>query len=133
LIPAVAARDPPMSAAAKTHEPSMEEILASIRRIIADDQENGAQPGSRLNGLDAGDAMPADDVLDLADLRPEPAVTSLDRDFTGAGDMSFEEPEDTRPPAKAALPEPSPAAPDADTHANAHAEGRRTKPARAGG
>jgi cell pole-organizing protein PopZ len=55
-----------MSAASpRTQDPSMEEILASIRRIIADDQggaEAGAQPADET-----------DDVLDLAELAPAPA------------------------------------------------------------
>ena len=48
-------------AADKAHEPSMEEILASIRRIIADDQ--AAKPA------EAPVAAPEpDDVLDLAEV-----------------------------------------------------------------
>lgn len=35
-----------MNQPAKSHEPSMEEILASIRRIIADDDAKGATPAS---------------------------------------------------------------------------------------
>jgi uncharacterized protein len=37
-------RDDGMSQTAKAQEPSMEEILASIRRIIADDEGNSAKP-----------------------------------------------------------------------------------------
>lgn len=67
-----------MSASLKANEPSMEEILASIRRIIADD-----------NGVPA-DAPPAspepapvedEDVLDLAMIPAEPAPIDDDIEF----------------------------------------------------
>jgi uncharacterized protein len=58
------------SANPKVHEPSMEEILASIRRIISDDQEG-------LNGpLSTGAAEPFDVAAGSAeheDRQPEPA------------------------------------------------------------
>jgi len=38
-----------MAQAAKSQEPSMEEILASIRRIIAEDEPEKAQDGSDQN------------------------------------------------------------------------------------
>jgi hypothetical protein len=55
-----------MTALAKGNEPSMEEILASIRRIIADDQQVvAASPES--DASPAAPSMPQpDDVLDLA-------------------------------------------------------------------
>ena len=67
-----------MSAAnanARVHEPTMDEILASIRRIIADDQgdaparaaepdASGESPAAQLSMPAAGDE---DDVLDLDD------------------------------------------------------------------
>jgi cell pole-organizing protein PopZ len=63
-------------AADKAHEPSMEEILASIRRIIADDQ--AAKPA------DAPEPEPAeiDDILDLAEVaepvaKPAPPVSLI--------------------------------------------------------
>jgi len=37
-----------MNQPAKSHEPSMEEILASIRRIIADDDAKGASPAAAV-------------------------------------------------------------------------------------
>lgn len=59
------------AASAKTQDPSMEEILASIRRIIADEGE-GAKDGppasaAAPNGHAAGHADD-EDILDLADL-----------------------------------------------------------------
>jgi cell pole-organizing protein PopZ len=88
-----------MSAAnPKTQEPSMEEILASIRRIIADDQETpGApEPGSAPaapNEQAAPAAIPEEDVLDLAEVAPPPAQPAprpplLDDDVP---DISFRE------------------------------------------
>jgi cell pole-organizing protein PopZ len=47
-----------MSQPAKAQEPSMEEILASIRRIIADDDESAA-PGKAANGHPPPPAAPA--------------------------------------------------------------------------
>ncbi|MFC6776746.1 hypothetical protein [Methylobacterium gregans] len=65
--------------AEKAHEPSMEEILASIRRIIADDQ--AAKPAET-----ASKPVPLpepDDVLDLAEFAepaPAPKPAPLDPD-----------------------------------------------------
>jgi cell pole-organizing protein PopZ len=73
-----------MSASAKIQEPSMEEILASIRRIIADDQD-----GPRAQPVSAPPAPPAaadNDVLDLADLQPSPTQPKLELDHE---DVSF--------------------------------------------
>ena len=89
-------------AADKAHEPSMEEILASIRRIIADDQ--AAKPAETTV------APEPDDVHDLAEVaepvtrprvvepepEPEPAPDLLDFDA-----IDFEDP-------VAAAPEPDP-------------------------
>lgn len=64
------------AASAKTTDPTMEEILASIRRIIADDDEKApdidADPGAAEAGPsaavhDAPDEEERDEVLDLAD------------------------------------------------------------------
>jgi uncharacterized protein len=71
------------SANPKVQEPSMEEILASIRRIIADDQDSARSGPS---------AVPAplppedDDVLDLAELAPGSPAAKLDLDHE---DVSF--------------------------------------------
>ncbi len=53
-----------------TQEPSMEEILSSIRRIIA--EEDGAPPRGAADGADEDD-----DVLELTEIvgGPEPVVT----------------------------------------------------------
>jgi uncharacterized protein len=68
-----------MSAQPKANEPSMEEILASIRRIIADDQakvvtapEQAPVAAMSVPTLPpvAAAALPEDDVLDLTELVP---------------------------------------------------------------
>ncbi|MGI3903806.1 MAG: PopZ family protein [Janthinobacterium lividum] len=75
---------PPDSSEGRSSEPSMEDILASIRRIIADDQTQGGNPPASANGAARRPASPApasapvparsrtpyDDVLDLARLTP---------------------------------------------------------------
>jgi cell pole-organizing protein PopZ len=56
-------------------EPSIEEILASIRRIISDEGEEGAKPEDGSAPAAADDAAPAaadDDVLELTDRVEEP-------------------------------------------------------------
>src|SRR4051812_11660838 len=72
-----------MSAASpRTQEPSMEEILASIRRIIADDQDaspaaTAAAQAGREPAASAA-APESDDILDLAELNePEPAAPAI--------------------------------------------------------
>ena len=112
-------------AADKAHEPSMEEILASIRRIIADDQ--AAKPSEP-------EPADIDDILDLAEVaepvapppppvalvrpvEPPAAPVPLDLDEISFEDLAIEDefaPEPS-PAAKApepvALPEPPKPAP----------------------
>jgi cell pole-organizing protein PopZ len=91
-----------MSQAAKAQEPSMEEILASIRRIIADDDANKtARPPEP--------AAPTADILELTEAqaapppkKPEPAPNF--RTIDGQSDVIFSD----RPPE--AAPEPAPRA-----------------------
>ena len=78
---------PPESPEGRSSEPSMEDILASIRRIIADDQTQGAKPGQAPaaarrpaapvaegdRSLQSRSRTPYDDVLDLARLVPTAA------------------------------------------------------------
>ena len=75
---------PSETAEVRSSEPSMEDILASIRRIIADDQNQGGkagngvrrQPANGQNGSAEAERgatrarTPYDDVLDLARLVP---------------------------------------------------------------
>jgi len=91
-----------MSTAAKAHEPTMEEILASIRRIISDDE-----PGPAMTAPSASPApKPAP-----AKPAPQPEPEALDESALGQDDIdamfaSFDAPE----PPKAKAPEPAAAA-----------------------
>jgi cell pole-organizing protein PopZ len=83
-----------MAQAAKSQEPSMEEILASIRRIIAeDDSEKPAQrpaeaPGVELNP--EADAAPLDAARTIGDSTPRsaPQETPSTGIATGIGALS---------------------------------------------
>ncbi|MEK7660675.1 MAG: DUF2497 domain-containing protein [Pseudomonadota bacterium] len=89
-----------MSAAEAQAEPTMEEILASIRRIISEDDAPPATEHAPSDG---------NDVLDLVETAPEPAEethVSSDFDFDALG----EEEE----PAFAETPAPEPMAIDDD-------------------
>lgn len=89
-----------MSTDKSDQEPSMEEILSSIRRIIADDDEDGA-PAKKAS-IDAGASAKAepkatedDDVLDLTEVVTRGADTPVEA--SGAEDTADEvalEPED---------------------------------------
>jgi cell pole-organizing protein PopZ len=69
-----------MSASLKANEPSMEEILASIRRIIADD--NGAPADAPAASPEpAAESVEDEDVLDLAMIPAEPAPVDDDIEF----------------------------------------------------
>ena len=133
------------AASAKTQEPSMEEILASIRRIIADDQDAPKLAEAEAEGEDGGDPPTADapspapvatgEVIQLAPSVPveappepaspgpastRPALADLD---VGIPDILFAEPE--REPRKAPDPEPNPA-PSAGKPPKAGREGPRS-------
>jgi cell pole-organizing protein PopZ len=94
-----------MTQAAKAQEPSMEEILASIRRIIADD--DGVKPPARPEAK--GPEMKAPEPAPLAKAAPSPPAKPApatnkqdDIDAMMAGLMD-------EPPEPAPLPEPEPA------------------------
>ncbi|GJD55412.1 PopZ family protein [Methylobacterium dankookense] len=103
--------------AEKAHEPSMEEILASIRRIIADDQ--AAKPGDAPPAKAPPPPPEPEDVLDLAEFAEpapsaKPAPLDLDPIDFGLEEMDFDaivvepdpEPEPAPPPIAAAPPPP---------------------------
>jgi cell pole-organizing protein PopZ len=113
-------------AADKAQEPSMEEILASIRRIIADDQ--ATKPA---------DAVPEpepDDVLDLAEVaqpvarpravEPEPEPEPLDFDAIDFDAPAFE----PEPEPVAVAPAPPPPAPPAPPQPAVQAAARPREP-----
>ncbi|WP_244606992.1 DUF2497 domain-containing protein [Bosea sp. CS1GBMeth4] len=103
-----------MSAQPKANEPSMEEILASIRRIIADDEKPAAPPEEAAPEPAALAPQPQpepveDDVLDLGaeaerieEPAPEPAAEPAD-------DIDFAEPQAAAP----VEPAPEPVQPEA--------------------
>ena len=63
-----------MTQPAKVQEPSMEEILASIRRIIADDEakpaEKTASPAASAGSASSGTAPPAAKPAVMTDIPP---------------------------------------------------------------
>jgi cell pole-organizing protein PopZ len=106
-----------MSAQPKANEPSMEEILASIRKIIADDEKPAAPPEEAAPEPVALAPQPQpepepepveDDVLDLGAeaerIEEEPVAVPVAQP---ADDVEFVEPQAAAPPA----PEPEPAPP----------------------
>ncbi|MGO4666871.1 PopZ family protein [Bosea sp. 2RAB26] len=115
-----------MSAQPKPNEPSMEEILASIRRIIADDEVKPAEASAPAPTPEPPPAAPQlqlveeidDDVLDLgaeASLvvsptmaEPEPPAVaiqpSLDVDFLEAAEPEFKPEPQPEPPAQMFVP-----------------------------
>lgn len=66
-----------------SREPSMEEILSSIRRVIARDEQGAAaaaaSPSSNAAPTESA-ADDVDDVLDLTDLSPEPDTVTEESD-----------------------------------------------------
>jgi cell pole-organizing protein PopZ len=118
-----------MSAQAKPSEPSMEEILASIRRIISDDEAKPAdeaapqaEPAPEPEPESAPAAAIDDDVLDLgaeaalvAAPPAEPAAPATA--FPDDSDVAFVEEEPvaalpSEPPAPVVEPQPAPIQPE---------------------
>ncbi|CAM5767537.1 PopZ family protein [Bosea minatitlanensis] len=107
-----------MNAQAKPNEPSMEEILASIRRIISDDE---AKPAGAAPAPAAPEPEPAvidDDVLDLGTEAAFVAAPPAEPETAAAADqpeveadLDFRETEAFGPPAPAAEAAPAEAAP----------------------
>jgi len=113
-----------MSQAAKAQEPSMEEILASIRRIIADDETekpaaNSSAANSSLNGAGpdhgasesgepaGGEAMSEDDIENmLDDLGSSPDQDAANNDASRHEDGDVLE---LTPAMEARGPDPDPA------------------------
>ncbi|MGN7125757.1 PopZ family protein [Methylorubrum thiocyanatum] len=100
----------------KTQEPSMEEILASIRRIIADDQ---APKPAEVPPAPPAPPPADDDVLDLAEVaepvrKPEPVAFDLPEidfrmpEFEPEPEPDFEPPTAPKPDPFDFEPEPEP-------------------------
>jgi cell pole-organizing protein PopZ len=91
-----------MTQAAKAQEPSMEEILASIRRIIADDEPKAAaKPEPKL----AAPPPPAAKAPSPPPPAPKPAPAVMKQDDIDAMLAGLDEPEVAPPP----RPQPEPA------------------------
>jgi uncharacterized protein len=85
-----------MSNAAKAHEPTMEEILASIRRIIADDEPAAeakpAAPAAKAAAPAPAAAKPAPAAPAAPAAAAEPAAAELGQDDIDAMLASFDSP-----------------------------------------
>ena len=68
-------------------EPSMEEILASIKRVIAEDGRTAARPARGSRPAEA--PPPEEDVLELSDPIGEPAVPLVSEDAAAASRQSL--------------------------------------------
>ena len=92
------------SSSLKINEPSMEDILASIRRIISDDQE--VPPPSEPQ---ESSSSPLKSVLDIAEMHVSPLIgASPNEPLLGPwsrGDAAFDAPEQPAP-APIVVPEP---------------------------
>jgi cell pole-organizing protein PopZ len=69
-------------------EPSMEEILASIKRVIAEDGRAAARPARGSRPAEAP-PPPEDDVLELSDPIGEPASSLISEDAAEASRQSL--------------------------------------------
>ncbi|MDE2283788.1 MAG: DUF2497 domain-containing protein [Hyphomicrobiales bacterium] len=95
-----------MTQPAKAQEPSMEEILASIRRIIADDDASKAVPQSEQPARSAAPAPP-EPSPPVAESPPRPAATgSLEEQAVDILDLT--ESMAAPMPAPSPMPEPIP-------------------------
>jgi cell pole-organizing protein PopZ len=104
-----------MSKTARAAEPSMEEILASIRRIIADD--SGSQPRATPRVVEPDLGMqsrpgnqlpePEADILELT----QPVEQSATFTAVAGADVAFREEEPRMPEPPMAAPPPPPPAP----------------------
>lgn len=98
-----------MSSAAKAHEPTMEEILASIRRIISDDEPTPSKPAAK-----AGDAaakpssQKSEPAAPAAEPEPEVAMADLAQDDI---DAMFAAMDASPAPEPASKPAAAPASP----------------------
>jgi uncharacterized protein len=90
-----------MTQPAKVQEPSMEEILASIRRIIADDEAKPASADKPANGRSANDRPASAAALE------KPAVAAA----AAAKPVVKDAPPSPSPAAQAAAAKPAPLAP----------------------
>jgi cell pole-organizing protein PopZ len=111
-----------MTQAAKAQEPSMEEILASIRRIIADDDKPADKPAAKPEPKPEPPPVakapppppppePEPDILELTEAMQAPASPSF-RKIDGRQDVVFDEMREApEPPPRAPPPRAAPSTP----------------------
>ena len=99
-----------MTQAAKAQEPSMEEILASIRRIIADDDKPAAKPEPKPEPPPVAKAPPPPPPPKPASAPPPKAAGGNKQDDIDAmmAGLMDDEPEPPPPPPPPPPPEPEP-------------------------
>jgi len=85
-----------MNQPAKANEPSMEEILASIRRIIADDE--GAKPAAKAAPAKEAAPPPPKPAPPKAAPAPAPAMSQMNQDAIDAVLADFDKPAPAAPP-----------------------------------
>jgi uncharacterized protein len=105
-----------MTQPAKSQEPSMEEILASIRRIIADDDASKSppKPAEAPRPLSRGAASPSHPSAPAHE--PEPSASAMEAEDEDLAESSLQDPDIldltesmAAPAAAEAAPEPEPA------------------------
>jgi uncharacterized protein len=76
-----------MTQPAKSQEPSMEEILASIRRIIADDDASKSppKPAEAPKSASRGPAQPSRSAPPAHETEPSPSAMGAEEDLADAG------------------------------------------------
>ncbi len=92
-------------------EPTMEEILASIRRIISEDSEEGAEAAAPEQAAPAQEPVAEDDdVLELTEEAPDDETPALEvvEEEPVAEEVAEPEPEPEPEPVATADPEPEP-------------------------
>ena len=95
----------------------MEEILASIRRIISEDEapagagaDAAPEEASEAAAMaDHAEPAPADDVLELTDMAPPAGAPEPIPGLQALGDLDVSERAEPAPPRAAASPPPAPA------------------------
>jgi len=76
-----------MSAEESQQDQSMEEILQSIKRIISEDEEEGAEPTDDKNALADDARVEGSDVLELTDMLDEPDAAAPEAETASIEDM----------------------------------------------
>lgn len=114
-----------MSGTKDNQEPSMEEILSSIRRIIADEDRESRQGGNKTHSENGEDDD--EDVLELTEVLGEEPVAGEDKPADVRKPVPASEPQTGAAPAEASRPETR-AAPESDERERTPAAETATEP-----